>query len=1243
MNWSFTNPATDPYSNNDGNAMRFQNQTTIDTVIGDANYDIGHVFSTGGGGIASLGVVGLSGFKARGVTGLPSPVGDPFYVDFVAHEIGHQFGGNHTFNGNSGNCTGETRNAATAYEPGSGSTIQAYAGICGNDNLQPNSDPYFHSASYDEIVNYTTTGVGNAAATITQTGNNIPTVSAGLDYTIPARTPFALTATGSDADAEDVLTYNWEQRDLGPQQDVNAGDNGSSPLFRSFTATTNPTRTFQRLSDLLNNTTVIGETLPTTNRTMNFRVTVRDNRSGGGGVNFDESTVTVVDTGAPFQVTGLDTPVTWSGGSTETITWDVAGTSGSGINAANVNILLSTDGGMTFSTVLASATANDGSHVITVPDIDSSSARVKVEAADNVFFDISNTNFTIEANGSTGGETYTVVLAAGQVVENIDFGNQQISTPTALDNYVNTVDPSYGYSFDSTITGAGYTAHVLDMTSQTWMDSTIVDFPEWQHWVTVIVPDGVTSNTAVLYVDGGSRQGTAPATVDVEALQMALDSGLIVIHLPNVPSQPLTFLADGVSRVEDEIIAYTFNEFLNGGDDQWPLLLPMVKSAVAAMNTAQDYDDSQAFQIDDFIVTGESKRGWTTWLTAAVDNRVKAIAPFVIDVLNIDEQMVHHRMNYEGVTDFITDGYSAAIEDYVNLNVVQRIEDPLAQPLLEIVDPYEYRDRLTVPKYLVNATGDEFFVPDSGQFYLDDLQGPTYVRYVPNVGHNVNSSGLALPGAINFFAAVEEGSTLPTYDWTVEADGTRIRVNTLEMPVEVRMWQATNLTSLEFRQGLGPAWTSSVLTDQGGGEYVAEVVPPSTGGTGFFIEMTYNVDGRTLVFTTEVSIAKAPVSATIAGRHLFYNNSRFDDPGLVGDVAANTHDDGALATDKTALTVGELATVNNYSAYSRGINGIMVDIANSTGAISLDDFQFRVGNTADISSWKQAPAPTGMQIRAGGGTDGADRITITWPDNVIQNQWLKVKVLANENTGLKSPDVHFWGNQIGDTGNSGSTTVNFDDVLLVLNNPSGFATVPVTSPFDINRDGRVNFDDTLLVLNNPSGFSSLMLFAPQEEVPPPPAASAASVSQNASMETRDIEASSDQPASEAPAPVTEVLQVRPARVAAQVDIQPVSDETASDPPQADPDTEAPAVRPVPAASANVVNVVNGPRFSLRGLQASPPVTPPASVPPSTDDSTEKSDRGESRSIPHVPVVPPEDEERSRVFGGFFGFGGLFRR
>ena len=388
----FTNPATDPYSNTNPSALLSQNQTTIDSIIGTANYDIGHVFTTGGGGVAGLGVVGRAGLKARGETGLSNPVGDAYAVDYVAHEMGHQFGANHTFNTRSdGN-----RNASTAYEPGSGTTIMGYAGVDGTGvDLQPNSDPYFAWISFDEIIRYVDVTIPTVGVR-TSTGNSIPTVSAGpTSYVIPTGTPFVLTATGADADG-DLLTYSWEEADLGAATNPGDPDNGASPIFRVFNPTVSPSRTFPRLSDLVNNTTVFGEKLPTVARAaMKFRVTVRDNRSGGGGVNSADTSVQVVNTGSVFQVTGPNTAVNWSGGSTQTVTWNVAGTTGNGINTANVRILLSTDGGLTYGTVLLSSTPNNGSATIVTPNISTTTARIRVEAVGNIFFDISNANFTI--------------------------------------------------------------------------------------------------------------------------------------------------------------------------------------------------------------------------------------------------------------------------------------------------------------------------------------------------------------------------------------------------------------------------------------------------------------------------------------------------------------------------------------------------------------------------------------------------------------------------------------------------------------------------------------------------------------------------------------------------------------------------------------------------------------------------------------------------------------------------------
>jgi hypothetical protein len=411
----FLDPNTDPYTNSSGSAMLGQNQATIDAIIGSANYDIGHVFSTGGGGVANLNGPCNPTLKARGVTGLPNPVGDPFYIDYVAHEMGHQWGANHSMAG----CGSSPAN--TKYEVGSGTTIQGYAGICGVENIQPNSDPYFHAISFDEMSNFIVVGVGSGGGptcgVMTSTGNALPVINP-LPFngvSIPPLTPFTLTGTATDPNG-DALTYSWEQWDLQGTQTWNAGAtapaNNTVPLFKARIPKTTGERTIPDIAVILagypaNPPATMGglkgETLSPVPRAMKFRLNVRDNRAGGSGTVSlgsggcqDPTTYQINVVGsAPFVVTSPNGGENLIAGNAQLITWDNAGTNVSPFNVLNVKISLSTDGGLTYPTVLSASTPNDGSELLLLPCITTTTARIKIEAVNNIFFDISNANFSI--------------------------------------------------------------------------------------------------------------------------------------------------------------------------------------------------------------------------------------------------------------------------------------------------------------------------------------------------------------------------------------------------------------------------------------------------------------------------------------------------------------------------------------------------------------------------------------------------------------------------------------------------------------------------------------------------------------------------------------------------------------------------------------------------------------------------------------------------------------------------------
>ncbi len=392
---------TDPYSNYSGSLMLNQNQSNITSVIGSTNYDIGHVFSTGGGGVASLGCVCSSSNKAKGVTGNPSPVGDSFTIDYVAHEMGHQFGANHTFNSVASNCGGGNRSANSAFEVGSGTTIMAYAGICGVDDVQPHSDAYFHARSLLEIGNFVSTGAGSGCDVIITLNNTPPVVVATPDYNIPISTPFVLIGNVTDPN-NDPLKYCWEEYDLeGTSTEPPASIDTDGPLFRSFNPTTSPARYFPRIQDIVSNSSPMWEVLPSIGRTMNFRLTVRDYHNIAGCTKEDDVTVTTSSLSGPFNVTSQNAGGTWVQGSSQTITWNVVNTNAYPVNCLFVDIKLSLDGGLTYPITLVQNEPNDGSAMIDVPGGSATThGRIMVKASDNIFFDINNADININAGSS---------------------------------------------------------------------------------------------------------------------------------------------------------------------------------------------------------------------------------------------------------------------------------------------------------------------------------------------------------------------------------------------------------------------------------------------------------------------------------------------------------------------------------------------------------------------------------------------------------------------------------------------------------------------------------------------------------------------------------------------------------------------------------------------------------------------------------------------------------------------------
>lgn len=430
----------------------------------------------------------------------------------------------------------------------------------------------------------------------------------------------------------------------------------------------------------------------------------------------------------------------------------------------------------------------------------------------------------------------------------------QAKGPNALDAYIAKPDPSFTWRNVGLCQGVGYRCAVLELTSQTWAAPKDVDAKVWKHWMTVIIPDKVSHTEAFLYITGGNKGDPAPTAATERFAKLATDTNSVVVELDDVPNQPLTFADDPThkARVEDEIIAYLQARYVKTGDPDQLLRLPMVKSGTAAMTAVQEFIASESdgkLKIDGFVVAGGSKRGWTTWLVGAVDKRVVGIIPIVINVLSVNDTAIHHwrAMGY----------FSPALQDYVDAGLIPgQIGKPGLDGVNLIEDPLNYQDRATmkIPKYVINAVGDEYFPPDNTRYGYSKVSDPKRLRMIPNSKHSTAGTDI-MESITAFHEAVINHRPIPNYSWSVGKDGT-LTVKPASMAAEVRLWQATNPKARDFRvDTIGKAFTSEKLSMRADGSYTANVPKPASGYTAWFVEITEPSGGKyPFKFTTEVYV-----------------------------------------------------------------------------------------------------------------------------------------------------------------------------------------------------------------------------------------------------------------------------------------------------------------------------------------------------------------------------------------------------
>ena len=414
---------------------------------------------------------------------------------------------------------------------------------------------------------------------------------------------------------------------------------------------------------------------------------------------------------------------------------------------------------------------------------------------------------------------------------------------TDLDAYVHKDDASFNYVIEKVQEFDGYFVHFIRMNSQNFLQSKDVNKTSWSHWLTVIEPKEVKAETALLVISSGDTNDPMPKAQDA-LIEIALASNSLVAELKAIPNQPLKFSDESFDRWEDAIIAYTWNKFFLTGETRWPARMAMTKSVIAAMDTIQVVFKRN--NVNSFVVTGASKRGWTTWTAAATDNRVIAIIPLVIDMLNIKPSFEHHWQAY---------GFWApAIQDYVDMNTMDWWGSPEAEALFKLVDPYSYKDRYQFPKYIINAAGDEFFIPTSSQFYYDQLPGEKHIRYVPNVGHSLNGSYI-IEAIASFYISILNSSPRPEYSWNFLENG-QIEFTSDNQPSEVKLWWADNPSSRDFRLDvIGKSWKSKSIKINAEGKYISSIDKPEEGWRAYFVEAIYGSNSLPFIITSEVKVS----------------------------------------------------------------------------------------------------------------------------------------------------------------------------------------------------------------------------------------------------------------------------------------------------------------------------------------------------------------------------------------------------